>query len=380
MPVIKQKICFVLTVEYPVKVFLLDHLRALSKLYYITVIVNTNNPKFLTENRVDAKLIPLNIRRDISLFSDFSCLIKLIKIFQKENFSAVHSLMPKAGLLAMLAAWYARVPFRVHTFVGQVWFTRTGFKRILLKYLDILIGHIVTLAIIDSPSQLKFLQAEKVIKPAKAVVFAKGSISGVDIERFKSNPKTRAKIRKQLAIPQDAIVFLFLARLIRDKGVLDLASAWRDMPDKAAHLLIVGPDEQYLLKDIKLILGNKVLSVHFVGYTDSPESYVAASDVFCMPSYREGFGSILIQAAAAGIPAIASRIYGITDAVVDGETGLLHAPGDIDTIKQFMQILIDSKPLRLKLGEQAMARAIKDFDSKDITREWVKFYLQNVPQ
>ena len=109
-----------------------------------------------------------------------------------------------------------------------------------------------------------------------------------------------------------------------------------------------------------------------------PEAYMAAADVLCLPSYREGFGSVVIEAAAVGIPAIASRIYGITDAVVDGETGLLHPPKDIDTIKQCMQTLIDNKPLRLKLGEQARTRAIKDFDSKVITQEWVKFYQENV--
>ena len=374
-----KKICFVLTVEFPVKVFLLDHLRALSKFYDLTVIVNTKNPSFLLENGVNARLIPLGIARDISLLSDLYCLFNLIKIFHEENFSAVHSVMPKAGLLAMLAAWVARVPFRVHTFVGQVWVTQTGYKRALLKQLDCLIGYIATLAIIDSPSQLQFLLDEKVISAQKAVVFGKGSISGVNIKKFEFNLKTREETREILNISKDAIVFLFLARLIRDKGVLDLANAWRNMPLTGAKLLLIGPDEQNLLNDIKLILGDKVSTVHFIGYTDSPESYVCASDVFCLPSYREGFGSILIQAAAGGVPSIASRIYGITDAVIDGETGLLHEPRDINALKNCMQTLIDNKPLRLKLGEQAKARAIKDFDSKVITQEWVNFYLKNVP-
>ena len=110
-----------------------------------------------------------------------------------------------------------------------------------------------------------------------------------------------------------------------------------------------------------------------------PEAYMAAADVLCLPSYREGFGSVVIEAAAVGVPAIASRIYGITDAVVDGETGLLHKPRGIEEIKSCMQQLIENKLLRLKLGEQARQRAIKDFDSRVITQAWVDFYREHLP-
>ena len=360
------------------KAFLLNHLRALSEIYDVTVIVNTNNPNFLNENNVNAKVIQLSIARDISLFSDFFSLVKLIKIFRRQRYSAVHSITPKAGLLAMLAAWVVRVPLRVHTFTGQVWVAKVGFKRLLLKQLDCLVATLTTQNIVDSPSQRQFLLNEKVLSANKSLVLAKGSISGVDIAKFKPNQLARVGIRQKLLIPNDAIVFLFIGRLTRDKGVLDLAYAFNCLDVEHVYLLFVGPDEQNMQAKMMNIVGINSKNIHFVGRTKMPEAYMAAADMLCLPSYREGFGSVVIEAAAVGVPAIASRIYGITDAVVDGETGLLHEPRDIEEIKSCMQQLIENKLLRLKLGEQARQRAIKDFDSRVITQAWVDFYREHL--
>ena len=379
MHIQKQKICFVLTVDYAVKAFLLNHLRALSQFYDITVIVNTDNPNFLAEVGINVKVIALTIARDISLFPDLVCLFKLIKIFHQQRFASVHSLMPKSGLLAMLAAWIVRIPLRIHTFTGQVWVTKVGFKRFILKQFDYLIATLSTNNIVDSPSQRQFLLENKVITPAKSMVFCKGSVSGVDAARFKPNIQSKIDIRLQVKISDEAIIFLFIGRLNKDKGVLDLAYAFKQLNIKMMHLVFVGSDEQNMQAKMMNIVGINSKNIHFIGHTNMPEAYMAAADVLCLPSYREGFGTVVIEAAAVGIPAIASRIYGITDAVVDGETGLLHEPRDIEGIKSCMQQLIENKSLRLKLGEQARQRVIKDFDSRIITQAWVDFYREHLP-
>jgi glycosyltransferase involved in cell wall biosynthesis len=370
----------VLTAELAVKAFLLNHLQALSDAYEVTVIVNTNNLNFLAEQGIHAKVIALPIARNISVLSDFISLFNLITVFHREKFSAVHSVTPKAGLLAMLAAWFVHIPLRVHTFTGQVWVTKKGVKRFLLKQIDRLIALLSTYNIIDSPSQRQFLLDQRVLPLAKAIVFAKGSISGVNIARFKPNLKTRVEIRQQLNISNEAIVFLFIGRLTKDKGVLDLAQAFSDLNPTHAYLLLVGPDEQNMQNEIRSLTKNCSANVFFVGQTNVPESYMAASDVLCLPSYREGFGSVVIEAAAIGIPAIASRIYGLTDAVVNGETGLLHEPHDVSEIKACMENLIKNTELRLKLGAQARARAVAEFDSDIITQEWVGFYRERINQ
>ena len=219
---IKSKICFVITAEFAVKAFLLNHLRALTRIYDVTEIVNTKNPNFLKEQGVNAKVIPLAIARDISLVSDASCLMQLLKIFYQQGFSAVHSITPKAGLLTMFAAWIARVPLRVHSFTGQVWVTKTGTKRLILKQFDWLIALFSTQNIVDSPSQCQFLIDENIITIEKSNVFAKGSISGVDLVRFKFNQEMRVAIRQQLNIPNEAIVFLFVGSRVRTRKDLDI--------------------------------------------------------------------------------------------------------------------------------------------------------------
>lgn len=374
-----KKICFVATVEFAVTAFLLNHLRALSKVHDVTVVVNTNNPHFLHEQGINAKVVPLAIARDINLISDISCLLQLVKLFYQQRFSAVHSITPKAGILAMLAAYIVRVPLRVHTFTGQIWVTKTGFKRYFLKQIDCLIASLSTHNLVDSPSQCEFLLHENVISSTKSTVLAKGSISGVDISRFKPDPIAKSRIRQELNITEDAILFLFLGRLTVDKGLLDLAKAFGELNFVNAHLLFVGPDEQALQVEITRVAGESSMNTQFIGHTNTPEVFIAAADVLCLPSYREGFGSVVIEAASAGVPAIASRIYGITDAVVDNETGLLHAPHDIEAIKSCLQKMLDNPTLRLKLGQQAQARAIKDFNSHLITQAWVDFYRKNLP-
>ncbi len=373
-----KKICFVLTAEFAVRAFLLNHLRALTDIYDVTVIVNTNNPNFLDELGISATVVPLEIARDISVFSDLCSLVELTQIFYQKRFALVHSVTPKAGLLAMLAGWIARVPIRVHTFTGQVWVTKTGIKRFLLKQFDWLIALFSTHNIVDSPSQCQLLIDQNVIKLEKSIVFAKGSISGVDLTRFKFNEGMRTAIRQQLNIPNGAIVFLFLGRLTRDKGVLDLAQAWHDTRFSKAHLIYAGPDEQNMQIQITRLAENDKKNIHFTGHTNAPEYYMSAADVLCLPSYREGFGSVVIEAASIGIPTVASRIYGITDAVIDGETGMLHKPRDIKAIKNCIENIMNNEALRLKLGQQAQVRAMEYFDSKLITQEWVNFYNINL--
>jgi glycosyltransferase involved in cell wall biosynthesis len=369
-----RKIGFVLTTDFAVKAFLLSHLRALSQVYEVVVIVNTDDAKLLKEMAIDVLIIPIKFSRKINIVSDIACLFQLFQLFNHCQFDAVHSITPKAGLLAMLASWLLRVPLRVHTFTGQVWASKKGVKRFLLKRIDCLIATLATHNLIDSPSQLQFLLDEKVTKAAKSYVFAKGSISGVDLSRFKPNSKARDSIRKQLNIADEALIFLFIGRLNVDKGVLDLAQAFSQLGNESLHLLFVGPDEQDMQERIIKLQKNHSNNIHFVGHTDTPEVYMAAADVLCLPSYREGFGTVLIEAAAVGIPAIASRIYGITDAVVDNETGVLHEPRDIDAIKSLIESLVNNKALRVKLGKQAKERVAQDFSSALITQAWVDFY------
>jgi glycosyltransferase involved in cell wall biosynthesis len=375
----KPKICIITASELTVRWFLLNQLTALSQRYDVTLIVNTDNADFLIDMGVAVRVLPVRIERKISLWRDVSALIHLIRIMRREQFVAVHSVTPKAGLLSMLAAVVCRVPVRIHSLSGQVWVTRTGLARKLLKTLDTLTTRLATNLLSDSQSQIRFLVDERVMPDGKARVIGHGSISGVDVIRFAPNIDHRQAVRAQLGLDDADVVFMYLGRLNSDKGVLDLAAAFARTAQANWHWLIVGVDEADMMVEINAICHDVVDQVHFLGRSYAPEIEMAAADILCLPSYRESFGLVLIEAAAMGIPVLASRIYGITDAVVDGETGLLHTPKYVDEIAAKMRLLAADADLRKRLGEQGMQRARRDFSQAYVTGEVLAFYEQVLP-
>jgi len=371
-----ERLCFVVASEMTVKAFLKEQIIALSKSYDVTLILNTKCMDFAEQNGLRVEVIPLVIERSINPIADLRALFRLVSIFRKCHFDIIHSITPKAGLLAMLASRIIGVRFRIHTFTGQVWATRKGFSRLLLKTMDCLLAASATEVLADSDSQRQFLIEQGVVRKEKISVLADGSISGVNAERFKPDYNIRAAIRNQLSIADDQVILLFLGRLNKDKGVLDLAQAFANLADSndLLHLLLVGPDEGGLTEEIKQIAKYYRNRVHFVSYTDKPESFFAAVDIFCLPSYREGFGSVIIEAAACAIPAIGSNIYGISDAICNEKTGLLFQAGDKQALATKIEQLVSNPELRLSMGQAALMRARKDFSTKRLVEAWLNYY------
>ena len=311
--------------------FLKPHLISLSPNVRLCVIANTSKFNLLYEYGLEVPIIFVPLERSIKPFKDFLALYRLYKIFLTNKPDGVHTITPKAGLLGMLAAWLARVPVRVHCFTGQVWITQKGIIRVLSYFSDYLIAKLATNIIIDSHSQKVFLLKHRIINEKKSIVFGSGSICGVDFNRFCPDIADRIIIRNNLGISLQSNVLLFLGRLNRDKGILDLVEAFILLSKIRTNLvlLLVGPDEGNLLEQINkrcFDLGNRFI---YVDYTNTPERYMRASDLFCLPSYREGFGVSVIEAASCGIPALVSRIYGLTDSIIEGETGWFHEAGNI---------------------------------------------------
>jgi glycosyltransferase involved in cell wall biosynthesis len=376
----RPRICLVVSDFYTVRVFLLDQIRALSKRYEVTVVANVTDRNLLRNLHLEAELVPLAIVRKIDLWRDALALLQLFLLIRKRKFTLIHSITPKAGLLTMTAAKLAGVPTRIHTFTGQVWVTRSGWMRKVLKWADTITACCATQILTDSPSQLRFLIAERIVKARRIHVRGNGSICGVDPTRFRPDAAARRRVRVEISIPDDASLFLFAGRLTEDKGVLDLARAFQRIAERNqnSYLLFVGPDEGNLEGKIRCLCPSAGEQIRFLGHSQFIEQYMAAADVLCLPSYREGFGNVVIEAAAAGIPAIASRIYGLTDAVVDGITGCLHQPGNCSELARAMASLAANRSLRLQLGRQARARATKDFSMHSITASLLTFYAEQL--
>lgn len=356
--------------------FLYEPIRYLSHDYDVYLISNLKSGGSLQRLTDFAKVIDVDIYRNISIFSDICALFALFKLFRKYQFEIVHSVTPKAGLLAMTASYFAGIKTRVHTFTGQVWATKTGLKRVLLKFFDRLISFFSTHLLADSPSQLDFLIREHVVSSKKASVLNEGSISGVNVDRFKMDIQARKTIRNGLFVAASDVVFLFIGRLNREKGILDLARAFDKVANQHnnARLLIVGVDESGLRSEINEITSAHQSKVNFIDFTATPEAFMSAADVLCLPSYREGFGNVIIEAAAVGIPTIASRIYGVSDAVVDGKTGILFEVKDVNALQKSMETMIEDDKLRAQLGKAAHTRALESFSAQQLSKAWLRYY------
>lgn len=379
-----KSVCVATTSPLIVGFFLVPHLQTLRADYQVTLVVNTEEPSPLPAD-LGVEVVHVAIERKIRLLRDLSALWTLTRLFAARRFDVVHSFGPKAGLLCSMAAFMAGVPNRVHTFTGQVWMTRKGLSRAILKFADRLTAAFTTRLLTDSWSQRDILIEQGVVDAEKCGVLGAGSISGVDTNRFRPSAETRARIRAQLELDEASVVFLFLGRFTVDKGVLDLARAFAAVahgggppsgstPTRCA-LLIVGVDEENLRPQLTSICGS-TSSLRFVEFTRKPEDYIAAADVLCLPSYREGFGSVVIEAAAAGIPAIGSDIYGVRDAIVDGSTGTLFEPGDITQLTAHMQRMLEDADFRRSLGRRAMERAQEEFSQQRIMQAVTGFYAQ----
>lgn len=375
---IKKTVCLVVASPLTIQFFLLGHIEMLAKEYDLTVITNADDIHFLDSLNVPLKVISVAMERDVSLWRDFKALVHLYYVFVRERFYVVHSLSPKSGLLAMLAAWAANVPARIHTFQGEVWVTRKGIWRWFLKSLDKLVAFCATHLQVVSSSEKQFLETERVVKPGRLELLANGSICGVDTQLFKPDPFVRRLIRNELGIAESDIIILYVGRLNTDKGLLDLAEAYEKKISQYTnvHVCVVGPDESGIRTRMGLICKTCVSRLHFKDYTANPEHYMAAADIFCLPSYREGFGLVLIEAAASGIPSVASRIYGVSDAVIDNDTGLLFEVRNIDDLVDKLEILILNPELRTKLGANGAKRVSHSFSKELVLDAMLTYYKQ----
>jgi len=378
----RPRVCIVVAAPLTLKAFMLGHLKALTGIAEVTVVADFTAADAAFAWPAELTRVAIPIARPIAPWADLLALLALLRLFRRQRFDLVHSITPKAGLLAMLAARLAGIPLRLHTFTGQVWVTRAGAMRSLLKGADRLIARLATQVLADSASQRAFLIAEGIVAATKSALLAQGSICGVDTARFRPDAAVRERVRHAHGIPPNAVVFLYLGRINRDKGVLDLARAFAEAGSRhpQAHLLLVGPDEGNLRTELLGAAASCAARLHGAGLTDRPEDYFAAADVFCLPSYREGFGTTIIEAAAAGIPAIGSRIYGITDAIVEGETGLLFAAGEVRQLAQSMSALAGDHGLRQRMGKLARERALRDFSSAKVTAALLEYYASLLPQ
>ena len=354
-----------------IRAFFADHLRAANEHFDITVLCSDAADYDIASLLPFVDIVDVPFQRDGFGRVDAVTLAKLVKEYRRLKPDIVHSVTPKAGALGMTAARLAGVEHRVHTFTGQVWATRTGAARTVLKTADRLIAANTTTTLVDGHSQQRFLRENGVLAAGKSQVLGAGSISGVDTERFCPDAAARSEIRSSLGLAESDLVFVYLGRIRRDKGVFELLEAFHNVQkgNVGSKLLLVGPSEGAELDGVPM--DNVVQVSEFV---NDPERYLAAADVFCLPSHREGFGTAVLEAAACGLPSVVSDIYGLEDTVRDGQTGLVVPVENPTELAAAIERLAQDRTLVKSLGDAAQERAATDFDSKDSSALLVDFY------
>lgn len=323
------------------------------------------------------RTIGVPMERHIALWRDLFSLCRIIRVFQKERPDMVHSMTPKAGLLCMMAAWLTRVPVRLHTFTGLVWPTETGLKRMLLMLTDRITCACATHVIPEGEGvKGDLLEGGITKKPMRVLGY--GNVKGVDMTLFSRRPEVMEKA--DVISDKNIFTFLFVGRIVRDKGINELCEAFERLNIKypETRLLLVGWYEQELdpISDSSKIAIENNNSIYTAGqqYGDDLLAYYAASDCFVFPSYREGFPNTVLEAGAMGLPSIVTDINGSREIIVEGENGTIVPSKNTDALFAAMERMLTDENWRTTLAGKARQMIMDRFEQGFVQRCLLEYY------
>lgn len=335
------------------------------------------------ERNEGVKTVGIEMTRSITPIQDLKALVQLIQLFRKEKPHIVHTHTPKAGLLGMMAAKITGVPHRLHTVAGMPLTVATGSKRQLLNQMEKLTYACATKVYPNSFGLEKIILNEKFTSPTKLKVIGKGSSNGIDTNEFDPNKvseETKNEIRNDLGIAKEDKVFLFVGRVVKDKGINELVEAFNSLHSKNpnAHLVIVGNFEREL-DPLQPETENLIAThshIHSVGYKTNVIDYFAIADVLTFPSYREGFPNVVMQAAAMQLNCIVSDINGCNEIITNGENGWIIPVKNEGMLTDRMQWCLDnpieSKAMGMKNREIMLSNYERSFVWNEILKEYQK--------
>lgn len=346
------------------------------------IVIGDNVEIFSSEYpTVNFQNVPL--KRNFNLFYDLISIIKIMYFIFKFRPKVIHSLMTKAGLYSAIISYMLRVEIRVHTFTGQIWANRSGITRFLLKKVDQIICILNTNCFTDSNSQSKFLLENGISFKGKLIpYFLNGSISGVDINKFKFENliNERNEIFKQFQIEEDQFVLGYIARKSIDKGCIDMLKIFSQVliktKNKKIKLLFIGPDESNGLLS-KFYESNPNIKDNIIdlGFVNNHYQFLSVCNLMCLPSHREGFGSIVIDAAAIGVPTIGFKIPGLVDSISDNYSGKLIPFANIELfVNEVIELIQNSKKLK-DMSINARKYVVENFDANLVNQEMFDFYI-----
>lgn len=379
-----MKICRTATVPFFLYHHLQEQIRSTVRAGHDVTLVCAAGPELEALKQIPGVRIEvIDIPRAISPWRDLVALCRLFFFFRRHRFDLVHSTTPKAGLLSMLAARMAGVPIRLHTFTGQAWAELQGRVRKIAQWADGVTARMSTMTYTDSHSQRVFLLQENVLPAHRVRTLGAGSLAGVDTQRFspQREPHLRQQTRAELGLRPEEKVICFVGRVTKDKGIVELVEAVEALRSEGRNcvLLLIGPfePERDPLPQATLDCIEQSPCIRTLGYFAHPEKYMAVSEFLCLASYREGFGNVVLEAAAMGIPTVGTDIVGLRDAIVADETGLLVPPKDAAALAAALGRLLNDSALCQRMGEMARTRVLRDFDAVKVNTQVLAEYEQH---
>ncbi|WP_075557279.1 glycosyltransferase family 4 protein [Parabacteroides timonensis] len=367
----RKKLIRITTVPISLKTLLKEQLKFMRD-YYDVIAISSDGDCFnqMLEEQGNPRSYRVEMSRKITPFKDLVSLFKLICIFVKERPDIVHTHTPKAGFLGMLAAWITRVPNRFHTVAGLPLLIATGNKRKVLNCIERLTNGCATRVYPNSFVMRDIMEKERLANPCKMKVIGNGSSNGIDTLFFSPDAVTKAKeeLRKELGIADDEVAFIFVGRVVQDKGMNETCESMRELVNegKKCKLIVVGNFENELnsLKPENEAFIRNNSSVKFLDFQTDVRSFLKAADVLILDSYREGFPNVVMQAGAMGLPCIVSDINGCNEIVVEGKNGLIVSPQQTKSLYEAMKKLIDNPDILVTMAKEARVMITSRYERK----------------
>lgn len=363
-------------------IFVTDQVRRLRELGMDVTLVASPDERLTKAGReLGVCTVGVPMERRINPFGDWESLSRLRELFEQLRPDIVHAHTPKGGLLGMLAADAARVPIRLYQMRGLPYVTLRGPMRALLATTERLSCSAATRVICQSRSLLETATADRLAPAGRTEVLLEGS-NGVDVQRFNQDRWREAgsALRAQWGARANDVVFVFVGRLVRDKGVPELLEAFGRVRSRAptAQLVLVGPLEERDALDAATVGRFRAPGVRSLGFQRDPAPYLAAADALVLPSHREGFPNVPLEAAAMGLPVVSTTVPGCRDAVEADVTGLLVPPNDASALEGALGRYVADPTLRRAHGAAGLARVHARFRREVVTDAVMGLYAREL--
>lgn len=370
-----HKLVRITTVPISLATLLKGQLKFMSNNFDIIAISSEGNELNEVAENEGVKVESVNLTRKITPITDLLAVIKLYKLLKKEKPTIVHTHTPKAGIVGMLASKLAGIPIRIHTVAGMPLMEATGIKRVLLNFVEKLTYLFSTKVYPNSKGLYDFILYNGYTKSDKLKVIGNGSSNGINTSYYSIeilNPESLIKLRKDLKILDDDFVFVFVGRLVGDKGINELIKAFSELNNSNAKngikLLLVGSQEAELdpLKDETLEIINTNPNIISVGFQKDVRPYYAISSALVFPSYREGFPNVVMQAGSMDLPSIVSDINGCNEIIIEGENGIIVPVKDEKSLYHSMEKLITDPDYYSCLKRNSRRLIVERYEQKVI--------------